>query len=85
MCVAHLPIVSTVEGLTRCCFADFLGGLVPLLPYFVIESARTALYVSIAITTVVLLFFGGFKTYYTGAAIGFSGCATLGLPFFAFD
>ncbi|KAM0749632.1 DUF125-domain-containing protein [Meredithblackwellia eburnea MCA 4105] len=51
----------------------FLGGLVPLLPYFVIEQARDALFVSIAITTVVLLLFGAFKTYYTGAAIGTSG------------
>ncbi|KAK4701612.1 vacuolar iron transporter family protein, partial [Phenoliferia sp. Uapishka_3] len=61
--------------------AYFLGGLVPLLPYFMIESARTALYVSIAITTVVLLLFGGFKTYFTGAAIGFSGCEFLSFEF----
>ncbi|KAI5475956.1 hypothetical protein MNV49_000563 [Pseudohyphozyma bogoriensis] len=51
----------------------FVGGLVPLLPYFFIESAQTALYVSIAITTVVLLLFGLWKTFFTGAAIGVYG------------
>lgn len=51
-------------------FADFLGGLVPLMPYFFIESARQALYWSIGITTIVLLVFGAFKTFFTGAEIG---------------
>ncbi|GAA5931975.1 hypothetical protein JCM3775_004202 [Rhodotorula graminis] len=50
-----------------------LGGLVPLLPYFFIDMAFDALMVSIAITSVVLLVFGIFKTYFTGAAIGVSG------------
>ncbi|BGP13248.1 hypothetical protein JCM10213_004982 [Rhodosporidiobolus nylandii] len=51
----------------------FLGGLVPLLPYFFIPLAGDALWVSVGITTVVLLVFGLFKTYFTGAAIGVSG------------
>ncbi|GAA5973741.1 hypothetical protein JCM11641_005111 [Rhodosporidiobolus odoratus] len=51
----------------------FLGGLVPLLPYFFIPLAGDALWISVAITTVVLLIFGAFKTYFTGAAIGISG------------
>lgn len=52
---------------------DALGGLVPLLPYFLVETALEGLYYSIAITTVVLLAFGGFKTYYTGAQVGVQG------------
>ncbi|GAA5851065.1 hypothetical protein JCM8547_009169 [Rhodosporidiobolus lusitaniae] len=51
----------------------FLGGLVPLLPYFFIDLARDALWISVAVTTVVLLIFGAWKTYFTGAAIGFGG------------
>lgn len=38
--------------------AYFLGGLVPLLPYFLVESAQTGLFWSIGITTIVLLLFG---------------------------
>ncbi|ORY80749.1 membrane fraction protein [Leucosporidium creatinivorum] len=53
--------------------AYFLGGLVPLMPYFFIESARQALYWSIGITTIVLLVFGAFKTFFTGAEIGIRG------------
>lgn len=51
----------------------FLGGLVPLLPYFFFDLALTALWWSIGITTFVLLVFGLFKTYFTGAAIGVTG------------
>lgn len=40
------------------------------MPYFFIESARVALYWSIGITTIVLLVFGAFKTFFTGAEIG---------------
>ncbi|POY73501.1 hypothetical protein BMF94_3438 [Rhodotorula taiwanensis] len=53
----------------------FLGGLVPLLPYFFLDLAITALWYSIGITTFVLLVFGIFKTYFTGAAIGVTGYA----------
>ncbi|BGP53180.1 hypothetical protein JCM8202_003696 [Rhodotorula sphaerocarpa] len=53
----------------------FLGGLVPLLPYFFLNLALDALWWSIGITTFVLLVFGLFKTYFTGAAIGFTGYA----------
>jgi VIT1/CCC1 family predicted Fe2+/Mn2+ transporter len=52
---------------------DFIGGLVPLLPYFFLALARTALLWSIGITTIVLLVFGAFKTYYTGASITLGG------------
>ncbi|BGP45281.1 Protein ccc1 [Rhodotorula kratochvilovae] len=50
-----------------------LGGLVPLLPYFFLELARDGLIWSAGITTIVLLIFGVFKTYFTGAAIGPAG------------
>ncbi|KAM0792756.1 hypothetical protein ACM66B_002530 [Microbotryomycetes sp. NB124-2] len=53
--------------------AYFLGGLVPLLPYFFIERAHQALWWSCGITAIVLLTFGAFKTYYTGAEIGVRG------------
>ncbi|PLW44379.1 hypothetical protein PCANC_04204 [Puccinia coronata f. sp. avenae] len=51
----------------------FIGGLVPMAPYFFIESAQIALYWSIAIMFITLLIFGVFKAYFTGAKIGFTG------------
>ncbi|GAA5831245.1 hypothetical protein JCM11251_007807 [Rhodosporidiobolus azoricus] len=54
-------------------FSYLAGGLVPLLPYFFLPMAIDALWVSVAVTGVVLLLFGIFKTYFTGAAIGWSG------------
>ncbi|EFP86368.1 uncharacterized protein PGTG_12324 [Puccinia graminis f. sp. tritici CRL 75-36-700-3] len=51
----------------------FIGGLVPMGPYFFIESAQIALYWSIAIMFITLLIFGVFKAYFTGAKIGFVG------------
>ncbi|KDE08644.1 hypothetical protein MVLG_01104 [Microbotryum lychnidis-dioicae p1A1 Lamole] len=56
-------------------FSYFLGGLIPLLPYFFVETAQQGLVISVIITGIVLILFGGFKTYYTGAAIGASGYA----------
>jgi len=41
----------------------FIGGLVPMLPYFFMAKAQQALFVSIGISVVVLLAFGFFKTY----------------------
>ncbi|OAV99091.1 hypothetical protein PTTG_02380 [Puccinia triticina 1-1 BBBD Race 1] len=51
----------------------FIGGLVPMAPYFFVESAQIALYWSIAIMFITLLIFGVFKAYFTGAKIGFTG------------
>jgi len=51
----------------------FLGGLVPLLPYFWIESATTALFYSCLVTGVILLIFGAVKQHVTGAVGGFQG------------
>ena len=41
----------------------FVGGLIPMIPYFVLESVRQALLVSIAVTVVILLVFGYVKNY----------------------
>lgn len=41
----------------------FVGGLVPMLPYFLMDSAQLALFVSIAITVVILLAFGYVKSW----------------------
>lgn len=43
----------------------FVGGLIPMIPYFIMHSARKALLVSIAITVVILLVFGYVKTWVT--------------------
>jgi VIT1/CCC1 family predicted Fe2+/Mn2+ transporter len=43
----------------------FIGGLIPMLPYFFMSSAQQALFMSIAITVVILLGFGYVKTYVT--------------------
>lgn len=67
-------LVFRVTTDTHCfSFADFIGGLVPLMPYFFIPNARNALWISCGVTAVVLLVFGAFKTFYTGAEIGVRG------------
>lgn len=45
-----------------------IGGIIPLIPYFFISSARTALFYSCIITGVILLIFGAIKARVTGAA-----------------
>jgi VIT1/CCC1 family predicted Fe2+/Mn2+ transporter len=67
---ARLFISAITIGLSY-----FLGGLVPLVPYFFIPTAGEGLVWSAGITAIVLLVFGAFKTYFTGAAIGVSGYA----------
>ncbi|KAM6496759.1 Ccc1 family [Amanita muscaria] len=46
-------------------FSYFFGGLLPMIPYFAITNVTHALFVSIAITFVVLLVFGFIKNYVT--------------------
>lgn len=46
----------------------FLGGFIPLLPYILLASVQQALFMSIAITGIVLLIFGVVKQKATGAA-----------------
>lgn len=43
----------------------FIGGLVPMLPYFFLREATKALFASIAVTVVILLAFGYVKTVVT--------------------
>ncbi|QRV99161.1 vacuolar iron transporter 1 [Ceratobasidium sp. AG-Ba] len=50
-----------------------VGGLVPLVPYFFIDVARTGLIYSCIVTGITLLVFGAVKTHYTGATGGAGG------------
>jgi VIT1/CCC1 family predicted Fe2+/Mn2+ transporter len=43
----------------------FIGGLVPMIPYFVMKDATKALFVSIGITVAILLAFGFIKNWIT--------------------
>jgi len=51
----------------------FVGGLVPLIPYFFITPAQTALIYSSIVTGIILLIFGAVKTHVTGATGGVGG------------
>jgi predicted membrane protein (TIGR00267 family) len=44
----------------------FLGGLIPMIPYFAIHNLNHALFVSIGITVLMLLSFGYYKAIFTG-------------------
>lgn len=43
----------------------FIGGLVPMIPYFAMAKVREALFVSIAVTAVILMVFGYVKSWVT--------------------
>lgn len=43
----------------------FMGGLIPMIPYFLMKVAQQALFVSIGITVIILLVFGYIKTWVT--------------------
>ncbi len=45
--------------------AYFIGGLIPMIPYFAMKDVTHALFVSIGITVVILLVFGFIKNYIT--------------------
>ncbi|PWN21120.1 DUF125-domain-containing protein [Microstroma glucosiphilum] len=51
----------------------FLGGLLPLFPYILLDTTRTALFTSIAVTGLVLMIFGVLKTKFTGGEEGLKG------------
>lgn len=53
----------------------FMGGLIPLLPYFWVDPVSRALLYSCIITGVILLIFGAVKTHVTGATGGWGGYA----------
>lgn len=41
----------------------FVGGLIPMIPYFIMDKVADALLVSIAVTVIILLGFGYVKNY----------------------
>lgn len=45
--------------------SGFLGGLIPMIPYFAMQNVTHALFVSIGITVVILLGFGYIKNWVT--------------------
>src|SRR5271168_1385048 len=55
-----LRSASTIAG------AYIAGGMIPLAPYMLIPTARTALFSSIALTLIALFVFGFIKGRYTG-------------------
>jgi predicted membrane protein (TIGR00267 family) len=44
----------------------FLGGLVPMIPYFVFHNINHALFTSIGVTVLILIVFGYIKAIITG-------------------
>ncbi|KAF4547125.1 Vacuolar iron transporter cccA-like protein [Elsinoe fawcettii] len=56
---------ALIEGLVMS-IAYFIGGLVPMIPYFIIHKTLHAMPVSIAITVLVLIGFGYVKAVVTG-------------------
>lgn len=46
--------------------AYFLGGIIPMIPYFAVRDVNTALIISIVITIIILLVFGYTKSLITG-------------------
>lgn len=54
-----------------------LGGIIPLLPYMLASGASNALLISVGITLVALLLFGGVKGRLTGAGTLRSGLQTM--------
>ena len=57
--------------------AYIAGGFIPLEPYLVAHSARTALTVSVAVTLVALALFGYVKGHFTGSSPVRSGLQTV--------
>ncbi len=53
-----------------------VGGLIPLLPYMVMDSNREALVISVAITLIALFVFGFIKGHFTGTRKLKSGLQT---------
>jgi vacuolar iron transporter family protein len=45
-----------------------IGGIIPMIPYFCLDNVRHALYVSIAVTVVVLILFGYGKSAIAGTS-----------------
>jgi vacuolar iron transporter family protein len=60
---SHAPISAFTIGSSY-----IVGGLVPLVPYFLTKDLHTALQLSVAGTGVALLLFGAVKGHFTGAS-----------------
>lgn len=58
-------------------FAYICGGLVPLLPYMIFKNIPAALEVSVVLTLIALLIFGGAKGYFTGVKVTRSAVQTM--------
>jgi vacuolar iron transporter family protein len=56
-----------------------VGGLVPLLPYMLLEDNMQALAASVAITLLALAVFGAVKGRFTGAALWRSAMQTVSI------
>ncbi|CAK3755067.1 Vacuolar iron transporter [Lecanosticta acicola] len=61
--------MAWMEGLVMG-VAYFLGGLLPMIPYFAMDRVNHALFVSIGITAVILVVFGYVKALVTGTTHG---------------
>jgi predicted membrane protein (TIGR00267 family) len=61
--ISRAWISALVMGLSY-----FLGGLIPMVPYFIFHNINHALFTSIGITVVILLVFGYFKAILTGCS-----------------
>lgn len=73
--LSRAPIEGLVMGISY-----FLGGILPMVPYFAIPVVNHALYASIGITVVILLIFGYAKARITGTThkdAFWSACQTL--------
>lgn len=49
--------------------AYIFGGLIPLLPYMMVDDIATALKISVGMTLLALLVFGGIKGFFTGVPV----------------
>ena len=54
------------QSATTIALSYIIGGLIPLSPYMLLSSLRTALWVSIGVTLLALFLFGFFKGRFTG-------------------
>lgn len=58
-------------------FSYFLGGLVPMIPYFAMKDVNHALAVSVGVTVVILLGFGFLKNWIIIRTVKAGSCRSL--------
>lgn len=66
-----------IQSATTIAISYVVGGLVPLLPYMLLNDSERALLLSVAITLLALLIFGSIKGRMTGAGAVRSGAQTV--------